>query len=168
MDIQDIEKWWYELAPKLMTQMKTKFGTLQSHDIEDALQETITKALTRFDSNENYFRDIIHFSKWSRKVVMHRCIDLIRKSKKSESLVNPDLHFHEKLKVYDRPQDDHNKWGKELGEAMIKLPLQQRVVLSLYLQGWDTKSIAELLEIRSATVRSLKRYGISKISEVIK
>ncbi|QDV17744.1 ECF RNA polymerase sigma factor SigM [Gimesia panareensis] len=164
-----IEKWWDDTAPILLDKLKTKFQTLTSQDIEDALQETVMIALIRTRQNENYFKAPHSFSSWCEKVSVNRCLDLIRKSKrKSEAHLVQGFRYHNTLPINEAQNFEHDELVKEVVDSINKLPVTSRKVVKLYLDGWSIKEIGKLIGATPRQVYYLKNSGIKRISEAIK
>ena len=124
-------------------------------DAEDALQESFLKAFL----NLHQFQYQSTFGAWIKRIVINRCIDDLKKKKKTIFLLNG----HEVDR--DIPEDsavlETDQKGKldELYKALHQLPDGYRTVFSLYmLEGYDHQEISDILQIGvSGSISQLSR-----------
>jgi RNA polymerase sigma-70 factor (ECF subfamily) len=127
-----------------------------SHDAEDAAQDTFTKAYR----NLNKFRPEASFYTWLYRIAVNTCLDykkrpffesLFRKSDEGEDYVLDP--------VSDEPSPEKLYESKQLGIALSKglgkLSLKLRTVIILKeIEGLSYEAIAEVLDISVGTVKS--------------
>ena len=117
-------------------------------DAEDMLQEGFIKVFTQIHSFQNKGA----FEGWIRRIVIHTCINLLKKNKK----------FHEQLSL-EYAETVHFKeetipsmmQARQVVECIRQLPLGYRTVLNLYaIEGFSHKEIGSMLDIEESTSRS--------------
>lgn len=118
-------------------------------DAEDMLQEGFIKVFTQIGGFENRGS----FEGWIRRIVVHTCINQLKKDKKfSESveLTHADQY------VYVREESiSAIMQVKQVVECIRLLPVGYKTVLNLYaIEGYNHKEIADMLEIGESTSRS--------------
>ena len=109
------------------------------HEAEDAVQDTFLRYLEKRPE----FRDRGHEKAWLLTVAANRCKSVLRARRRHPSV--------ELLDVYPAP----DRSGRELMEAILALPANQRAAVHLhYYEGYTTGEIARILGQRPGTVRS--------------
>lgn len=109
------------------------------HEAEDAVQDTFLRYLEKRPE----FRDRGHEKAWLLTVAANRCKSVLRSRRRHPSV--------ELLDVYPAPDQS----GRELMEAVLALPANQRAAVHLhYYEGYTTGEIARILGQRPGTVRS--------------
>lgn len=117
-------------------------------DAEDMLQEGFIKVFTQL----HQFRGEGSLEGWIRKVIVHTCINLIKKNKKFNDSV--DI-FHANSLVIREDYIPSIMQAKQVVECIRLLPIGYRTVLNLYaIEGFSHKEIAGMLEIEESTSRS--------------
>src|SRR6478735_1756559 len=117
-------------------------------DAEDMLQEGFRKVFTQIhqDRNEGALEG------WIRRIIVHTCINILKKNKKFADSVDiihaNSIHIKEDM-IPSIMQ------AKQVVECIRLLPLGYRTVLNLYaIEGYSHKEIAKMLEIEESTSRS--------------
>jgi RNA polymerase sigma-70 factor (ECF subfamily) len=124
-------------------------------DAEDMLQESFIKIFTQI----NQYRGDGALEGWIRRVVVHTCINHLKKNKKFKDSV--DIIHAQTLKsnVDDVPSVMQ---AKQIIDCIRLLPLGYRTVLNLYaIEGFSHKEISVVLEIEESTSRS--QYTRAKV-----
>jgi RNA polymerase sigma factor (sigma-70 family) len=123
-------------------------------DAEDMLQEGFIKVFMQIHTFENKGA----FEGWVRRIIVHTCINLLKKNKRfNESL---DLEHASSLHVKEETLPSILQ-AKQVVECIRLLPIGYRTVLNLYaIEGYSHKEIAEMLDIEESTSRS--QYTRSK------
>ncbi len=117
-------------------------------DAEDMLQEGFIKVFTQI----NTFQNKGAFEGWVRKVIVHTCINFLKKYKKFNE--NVDLAYATYLQVREETIPSLMQ-AKQVIECIRLLPVGYKTVLNLYaIEGYSHKEIAEMLEIEESTSRS--------------
>jgi RNA polymerase sigma factor (sigma-70 family) len=117
-------------------------------DAEDMLQEGFIKVFTQIKQ----FRNEGVLEGWIRRIVVHTCINILKKNKKfSESV---DLVHAHGIRVNEENIPSLLQ-AKQIIECIRLLPLGYRTVLNLYaIEGYSHREIGELLEVGESTSRS--------------
>lgn len=117
-------------------------------DAEDMLQEGFIKVFTQVHT----FQNKGSFEGWVRRIIVHTCINFLKKYKKFNE--NVDLAFAGYLAVKEETVPSIMQ-AKQVVECIRLLPIGYRTVLNLYaIEGYNHKEIAEMLEIEESTSRS--------------
>ena len=110
-----------------------------AQEAEDAVQETYLRYLEKRPE----FQDENHEKAWLLKVTANRCKSILRARNRHPAV--------ELLDVYPAPDND----GRELMEAVLALPANQRAAVHLhYYEGYTSEEIGAILGQRPGTVRS--------------
>ncbi len=124
-------------------------------DAEDMLQEGFIKVFTQIHT----FQNKGSFEGWIRRIVVHTCINFLKKYKKLNE--NVELAFAGYLAVKEETIPSIMQ-AKQVVECIRLLPIGYRTVLNLYaIEGYNHKEIAEMLEIEESTSRS--QYTRAKV-----
>jgi RNA polymerase sigma-70 factor, ECF subfamily len=116
---------------------------------QDAFERAFA-ALSRFDDRRP-------FAPWLHRIVVNRCLDLLRSERR---LVSGDAEL-DRLEWHDAVGGD-----RELLEAVACLSLQRRVVIVLrYGLGYSPTAIAELLDLPTGTVNSRLARALDDLRE---
>lgn len=117
-------------------------------DAEDMLQEGFIKIFTQIHTFQNKGA----FEGWVRKIIVHNCINFLKKNKKFAESVNLDYASYLEVKEETMPSIMQ---ARQVVECIRLLPLGYRTVLNLYaLEGYSHKEIGEMLDIEESTSRS--------------
>ena len=122
-------------------------------DIADAIQDAIESCWRNLDQLDKpaYFRT------WMTRILIHKCIDIIRKNKRE----HPVSDFPEYGEV-SRELDN-----SEFNELMNSLDEKYRTILLLYYgEGFKISEIAQLLDMEENTVKTRLSRGRSKFREI--
>ena len=117
-------------------------------DAEDMLQEGFIKVFMQIQQ----FRCEGSLEGWIRRIVVHTCINILKKNKKFNESVDI-IHANGLM-----GKDDFIPsiiQAKQVVECIRALPLGYKTVLNLYaLEGFSHKEIGEILDIEESTSRS--------------
>ncbi|NNV56120.1 RNA polymerase sigma factor [Limnovirga soli] len=124
-------------------------------DAEDMLQEGFIKVFTQIHT----FQNKGSFEGWIRRIIVHTCINFLKKYKKfTESL---DIAYAGYIPVKEETLPSLMQ-AKQVVECIRLLPVGYKTVLNLYaIEGYNHKEIAEMLEIEESTSRS--QYTRAKV-----
>jgi RNA polymerase sigma factor (sigma-70 family) len=130
-------------------------------DAEDMLQEGFIKVFTQI----HQFRNQGALEGWIRRIIVHTCINILKKNKKfsdSVDLIHANsLHLNEN----DIPSILE---AKQVVEAIRKLPMGYRTVLNLYaIEGFSHKDISQMLDIEESTSRSQYTRAKAMLEEIL-
>lgn len=116
-------------------------------DAEDIVQDTVYKALLYIDSIDEH-----KFSAWLYKVAINRYYDLCRRSKRIvipiDNVDVPDTELPEDHLLLKEKREDIERVLAQL------LPLHKQLIIMKYELELSYKEIAELLGIKTDTVKS--------------
>jgi len=117
-------------------------------DAEDMVQEGIIKVFTQIHT----FQSKGAFEGWVRRIMVHTCINHLKKNKK----FNESVDIIHATGVHVREESVPSiVQAKQVVECIRILPLGYRTVLNLYaIEGYSHKEIAEVLDIEESTSRS--------------
>ncbi len=123
-------------------------------DAEDMLQEGFIKIFTQIHT----FKNAGVFEGWIRRIIVHTCINFLKKYKKFSD--NTDLNDAAYLHIKEETLPFLMQ-AKQVVECIRLLPVGYRTVLNLYaIEGYSHKEIGEILDIEESTSRS--QYTRSK------
>lgn len=117
-------------------------------DAEDMLQESFIKVFSQIHT----FESRGSFEGWIRRIVVHTCINVLKKNKRFNESV--DLVHAGSLQVREESIPSIMQ-AKEVVECIRMLPIGYRTVLNLYaIEGYSHKEVALMLDIEESTSRS--------------
>jgi RNA polymerase sigma-70 factor (ECF subfamily) len=112
------------------------------------LQEGFIKIFTQIHSFQNRGA----FEGWIRRIMVHTCINFLKKNKKFNESVELDYATHLSAREETIPSVLQ---GKQIIECIRQLPIGCRTVLNLYaIEGYSHIEIADMLDIEESTSRS--------------
>jgi RNA polymerase sigma factor (sigma-70 family) len=131
-------------------------------DAEDMLQEAFIKVFTQL----HQYKGLGAFEGWVRKVVVHTCINVIKKEKRHNETV--DLihasHLGSRTEMISGIMQ-----AKQIIECIRLLPTGYRTVLNLYaIEGFSHAEIAQTLDIAESTSRSQFTRAKQMLEEILK
>ncbi len=117
-------------------------------DAEDMLQEAFIKVFSQIHTFQNKGA----FEGWIRRIVVHTCINFLKKNKKISE--NVDIAYATTIYVKEETVPSIMQ-AKQVVECIKLLPLGYKTVLNLYaIEGYSHKEIGNLLDIEESTSRS--------------
>ncbi len=117
-------------------------------DAEDMLQEAFIKIFSQIHTFQNKGA----FEGWIRRIVVHTCINFLKKNKKFSD--NVDITYATTVYVKEETIPSIMQ-AKQVVECIKLLPLGYKTVLNLYaIEGYSHKEIGNLLDIEESTSRS--------------
>lgn len=117
-------------------------------DAEDMLQEGFIKVFLQIHT----FQSRGSFEGWIRRIIVHTCINILKKNKKFNESV--DLIHATGLHIREENIPSIIQ-AKQVVECIRMLPMGYRTVLNLYtIEGYSHKEIAGMLDIEESTSRS--------------
>lgn len=131
--ILDSEKQLYSTAKTIL---------FNDQDCADAIQETIVKAFSKFETlrNDKYAKT------WLIRILINECYTLLRKSSK--------LVFLEEISGITEGAVDKNADYSDLYRAVNSLKTELRLpVILYYIEDFNIKEIAQILEITEGAVQ---------------
>jgi RNA polymerase sigma factor (sigma-70 family) len=117
-------------------------------DAEDMLQEGFIKVFSQIHT----FQSKGAFEGWVRRIIVHTCINHLKKNKKFNESV--DIIHATSIQVREESVPSIVQ-AKQVVECIRLLPIGYRTVLNLYaIEGYSHKEIADMLDIEESTSRS--------------
>lgn len=117
-------------------------------DAEDMLQEGFIKVFSQIHSFENRGS----LEGWIRKIVVHTCINILKKNKR----FNESVDIIHASSIQNREESIPSIiQAKEVVECIRMLPMGYKTVLNLYaIEGYSHREIASMLDVEESTSRS--------------
>jgi len=109
-------------------------------DKEDYKQELIIQLWKAYPSFNNQSK----FSTWMYRVCLNASIDILRKEKAQPKFVKID---HHSIEATTEPNSDKNANQEKLYQAINKLSNIDKAIITLYLDEFSYKEIAEIMGI---------------------
>lgn len=117
-------------------------------DAEDMLQEGFMKVFSQI----HQFRNDGALEGWIRRIMVHTCINILKKNKKFSDSVDIG---HASEKYINENSIPSLLQVKEVVECIRLLPVGYRTVLNLYaIEGYSHREIGAILDIEESTSRS--------------
>lgn len=130
-------------------------------DAEDMLQEGFIKVFNQM----HQFKGEGSFEGWIRSIMVHTCINHIKKNKKFSD--NVSLAYASELKMTG-VNIPSILAAKQVVECIRLLPLGYRTVLNLYaIEGFSHKEIGKILEIEESTSRSQYTRAKTMLEDIL-
>lgn len=150
----------YKLYVKNM--YNTAFRILShSAESEDVIQEAFLEAFTRL----NDFREDASFGAWLKRIVVNKCISIIRK-RRIDFVEENELDVISCSDDLEFESDDSSRVIEMIKIGINDLPEGYRLVLSLYLlEGFDHIEISQILNISESTSKSQYLRAKNKLKE---
>ncbi len=147
--------WW---APVEGTIVAIAMKILSSSDLAAEVAQDIAVAAwqgrSRFDTAEDLQRWCVKRGKWL-------ALDRFRLRKRRLGLLR---RYTARLRPPSPPADDI----LDLAEHVDRLPDRQRRVIKAYFEGRSDGQVAAELGVERATVRSLRRYALQRLTEAFR
>ena len=130
-------------------------------DAEDMLQEGFIKVYSQI----HQYKGSGALEGWIRKIVVHTCINILKKNKKFSDSV--DLVHASSIQLSDNNIPSILQ-AKQVVECIRLLPIGYRTVLNLYaIEGFSHKEISTILEIEESTSRSQYTRARALLEEIL-
>lgn len=128
-------------------------------DIYDAVQETILAVYRSL----NDITKVSSFKTWIIRILINKCNDIYRKR---ANFPNFSYDYYDCDKYVSTNIQDESTL--EFDSLLKSLPNEERyIVLLYYVEGYKTKEIAEILNIKHNTVRSKLSRAKLKLKEIL-
>jgi len=146
-------------SPKMLA-VCYRFGH-NREDAEDMLQEGFIKVFSQIHT----FRNQGAFEGWVRRIIVHTCINNLKKNKK----FNESVDIVHATSLYVREESVPSiVQAKQVVECIRLLPIGYRTVLNLYaIEGYSHKEIAGMLDIEESTSRSQYTRAKQMLEEIL-
>ena len=130
-------------------------------DAEDMLQEGFIKVFMQI----HQFRNQGAIEGWIRRIIVHTCINILKKNKKFTDSVDL-IHAH--AMFLNENNIPSILEAKQVVESVRKLPMGYRTVLNLYaIEGFSHKEISDLLDIEESTSRSQYTRAKAMLEDIL-
>lgn len=130
-------------------------------DAEDMLQEGFIKVFLQIKSFENRGA----FEGWIRRIIVHTCINILKKNKKFNESV--DIIHATSVQVREESVPSIIQ-AKQVVECIRLLPIGYRTVLNLYaIEGYSHREISNMLDIEESTSRSQYTRAKAMLEEIL-
>lgn len=130
-------------------------------DAEDMLQEGFIKVFSQIAQ----FRNQGALEGWIRRIIVHTCINILKKNKKFTDSV--DLIYANSIHLNENNIPSLLE-AKQVVEAVRLLPLGYKTVLNLYaIEGFSHKEIAQMLDIEESTSRSQYTRAKAMLEDIL-
>ena len=97
------------------------------------------------------------------RIAQNRCVTHVDKSVKSPQTIELDLQHHDTV-IAGSTEEQQRQW-QQLMQHIRSLPLQQKQVLSLMLEGFSYNEIADICGLSSSNVGVLINRGKATLNE---
>ena len=130
-------------------------------DAEDMLQEGFIKVFLQIHTFENRGA----FEGWVRRIIVHTCINILKKNKKFNESV--DIIYATGIQVREESIPAIIQ-AKQVVECIRLLPIGYRTVLNLYaVEGYSHREIADMLDIEESTSRSQYTRAKAMLDDIL-
>jgi RNA polymerase sigma factor (sigma-70 family) len=130
-------------------------------DAEDMLQEGFIKVFLQIHTFENRGA----FEGWIRRIVVHTCINILKKNKKFSDSV--DIIHATGVQVREESVSAIIQ-AKQVVECIRMLPIGYRTVLNLYaVEGYSHREISNMLDIEESTSRSQYTRARAMLEDIL-
>ncbi|MBI1342998.1 MAG: sigma-70 family RNA polymerase sigma factor [Terrimonas sp.] len=130
-------------------------------DAEDMLQEGFIKVFSQIHTFENRGS----FEGWIRRIMVHTCINILKKNKKFNESV--DIIHATGVQVREETVPSIIQ-AKQVVECIRLLPIGYRTVLNLYaIEGYSHREISQMLDIEESTSRSQYTRAKAMLEDVL-
>ncbi|MBL7752399.1 MAG: sigma-70 family RNA polymerase sigma factor [Chitinophagaceae bacterium] len=130
-------------------------------DAEDMLQEGFIKVFSQIHTFENRGS----FEGWIRRIIVHTCINILKKNKKFNESV--DIIHATGVQIREESIPSIIQ-AKQVVECIRMLPIGYRTVLNLYaIEGYSHREIAQMLDIEESTSRSQYTRAKAMLEDVL-
>ena len=130
-------------------------------DAEDMLQEGFIKIFTQL----HQYRNEGALEGWIRRIIVHTCINILKKNKKFADSVDL-IHAHGMHTKDDMVPGIMQ--AKQVVECIRLLPLGYKTVLNLYaIEGYSHKEIGTMLDIEESTSRSQYTRAKAMLEDIL-
>jgi RNA polymerase sigma-70 factor (ECF subfamily) len=130
-------------------------------DAEDMLQEGFIKVFLQIHTFENRGA----FEGWIRRIVVHTCINILKKNKKFNESVDIIHATGVQIREDSVPAIIQ---AKQVVECIRLLPIGYRTVLNLYaVEGYSHREISNMLDIEESTSRSQYTRAKAMLEDIL-
>ncbi len=129
-------------------------------DAEDMLQEGFIKVFSQIHTFQNKGA----FEGWVRRIIVHTCINVLKRNKKFNDNVDMEYAMHASV----RETIPSIMQAKQVVECIRLLPVGYRTVLNLYaIEGYSHREISEIMDIEESTSRSQYTRAKAMLEQIL-
>ena len=150
------------LAPILRKTIKRKIYGIQSHLVQDILQDIFVKLFLNLHS----YKPGKSLTSWAISIALHHVIDLSRKRK-------PDVIYSDNIEIYDscasKDLFDNNQYGTvpivdifDLSNEYLN-DRSKRIINEKYLEGLKQKELAEKMNTPIGSISGLQCQALEQL-----
>mgnify|MGYP002785559311 FL=1 len=137
-----------------------RFGR-NREDAEDMLQEGFIRVFTQI----HQFQGKGSFEGWIRRIIVHTCINHLKKHKKFNESVDITMATGIQVREDSVPSIIQ---AKQVIECIRTLPVGYRTVLNLFaIEGYSHREIAQMLDIEESTSRSQYTRAKAMLEQIL-
>jgi RNA polymerase sigma factor (sigma-70 family) len=130
-------------------------------DAEDMLQEGFIKIFSQMHT----FGNRGAFEGWIRRIIVHTCINILKKNKKFNESVDIIHATGSQVREESIPSIVQ---AKQIVECIRMLPIGYRTVLNLYaIEGYSHREIGMMLDIEESTSRSQYTRAKAMLEDIL-
>lgn len=139
-------------------QMQSMYKIARSYlknddDAADAIQDTILSCYENLPS----LKQNRYFKTWLTRILINKCKDILRR----QSLI---LYTD---RLPETPIYEEDFEAMEWNQVLAPLNEKYRTILLLYyMEGFNTREISEILDMKESTVKSRLQRGRQKVSQI--
>ena len=153
------EALYMRLSPKMLG-VCYRFAK-NREDAEDMLQEGFIKVFAQI----HQYRNEGALEGWIRRIVVHTCINILKKNKKFSDSV--DITYANSIGIREETIPSIMQ-AKQVVECIRLLPVGYRTVLNLYaVEGYSHKEIGDMLDIEESTSRSQYTRAKAMLEDIL-
>ena len=135
-----------------------------AHNREDA-EEMLQEGFIKIFSQMHTFGNRGAFEGWIRRIIVHTCINILKKNKKFNESV--DI-IHATGAMVREESVPSIVQAKQIVECIRMLPIGYRTVLNLYaIEGYSHREIGIMLDIEESTSRSQYTRAKAMLEEIL-
>ncbi|HRP55304.1 sigma-70 family RNA polymerase sigma factor [Agriterribacter sp.] len=150
---------YYRYSPKMLS-VCYRYAKSRE-DAEDMLQEGFIKIFGQLKQFQN--RGALEG--WIRKIIVHTCINNLKKNKKFAESV--DIIYASGVHIREESVPSIVQ-AKQVVECIRMLPIGYRTVLNLYaVEGYSHREIATMLDIEESTSRSQYTRAKAMLEDIL-
>ena len=136
-----------------------------TNNAEDITQDSFINAF----KNIHQFKGEVSIGAWIKKIVIHNCLNFIKKKELETIAYNNETLEGFKLENEDSWEINEEVVLEDVKNNIEKLPTKYKFVLMLYLiEGYDHEEISEILNISIVASRTQLMRGKIKLRKLLK
>lgn len=131
---------------------------------EEVMQDAMLAAFNKLDT----FKGDSTFGAWLKRIVVNKALDELKKKRIMFIELNESITTESETDSIFSPFGSKKETVDKINRAIMQLPDNYRVVVSLYLlDGLNHNEIAECVDAKPSTVRSLYARGKQKLLDIL-